>query len=43
VGWLKDCRTITARFEKQALNDLAMVPRAMIQSDLRILDASDSA
>ncbi len=43
VGWLKECRRIATRFEKLALNYLAMVKLAMIQRYLRILDSSDGA
>jgi transposase len=37
VGWLKECRRIATRFEKLALNFLAMIRLAVIQRYLRIL------
>jgi transposase len=37
VGWLKECRRIATRFEKLAVNYLAMLRLAMIQRYLRIL------
>lgn len=37
VGWLKECRRIATRFEKLAINFLAMVKLAMIKRTLRIL------
>jgi len=43
VGWLKECRRIATRFEKLALNYLAMLKLAMIERYLRILDLSDRA
>jgi transposase len=43
VGWLKECRAVATRFEKLALNYLAMVKLAMIQRYLRLLDSSDSS
>lgn len=42
VGWLKECRRIATRFEKLAVNFLAMLRLAMIQRYLRIL-FSDTA
>lgn len=36
IGWLKECRRIGTRFEKLAINFLAMVKVAMIQRYLRI-------
>lgn len=42
VGWLKECRRVATRFEKLALNFLAMLKLAMIGRCLRIL-LSDSA
>ena len=36
VGWLKECRRVATRFEKLALNYLAMVKLAMIHRCLRI-------
>jgi transposase len=41
VGWLKDCRRIATRFEKLALNFLAMIKLAIIRRYLRILHLSD--
>lgn len=35
VGWLKECRRIGTRFEKLAINFLAMLKLAMIQRCLR--------
>jgi transposase len=35
VGWLKECRRIGTRFEKLAINFLAMLKLAMIQRYLR--------
>jgi transposase len=42
VGWLKECRRIAARFEKLAINFVAMIKLGMIQKCLR-LAFSDSA
>jgi len=36
VGWLKECRRIGTRFEKLAVNFLAMVKVSIIQRILRI-------
>ena len=36
VGYLKECRRVATRFEKLALNYLAMVKLAMIDRCLRI-------
>ena len=36
VGWLKECRRILTRFEKLAVNYLAMIKIAMIERLLRI-------
>jgi len=36
VGWLKECRRIATRFDKLALNFLAMLKLAIIQRYLRI-------
>jgi transposase len=41
VGWLKENRRLATRFEKLAVNFLAMVKLAMIQRCLRLLDSSD--
>jgi transposase len=35
IGWLKECRRIATRFEKLAINFLAMIKLAMIQRSLR--------
>lgn len=35
IGWLKECRRIGTRFEKLAINFLAMVKLAMIQRYLK--------
>ena len=43
VGWLKECRGLATRFEKLAVNFLAMVKLAMFQRCLRLLDSSDRA
>ena len=43
IGWLKECRRIGTRFEKLALNFLAMIKLAIIRRYLRILDISDRA
>ena len=37
IGWLKECRRIATRFEKLALNFLAMVKIAIMQRYLRLL------
>jgi transposase len=42
MGWLKECRRIGTRFEKLALNFLAMIKLAIIRRCLRILDLSDT-
>lgn len=36
AGWLKECRRVATRFEKLAINFLAMVKLAMIKRTLRI-------
>jgi len=36
IGWLKECRRLATRFEKLALNFLAMVKAAILQRYLRI-------
>lgn len=41
VGWLKENRRLATRFEKLAVNFLAMVRLAMIQRCFRLLDSSD--
>ena len=37
IGWLKECRRIGTRFERLAINFLAMVKLAMIKRSLRLL------
>ncbi len=37
IGWMKECRRIETRFEKLAINFLAMVKLAMIKRTLRLL------
>lgn len=37
IGWLKECRRIATRFEKLAINFLAMIKLAMISRALRLL------
>jgi len=41
IGWLKECRRIGTRFEKLALNFLAMIKLAIIRRYFRFLDLSD--
>jgi transposase len=41
VGWLKENRRLATRFEKLAVNFLAMVKLAMFQRCLRLLDSPD--
>jgi transposase len=36
VGWLKECRRLARRYEKLAVNYLAVVDLAMIQRYLHI-------
>jgi transposase len=43
VGWLKECRRIGTRFEKTAVNVLAMLKVAFLQRYLRLLEFSDRA
>jgi len=43
VGWLKECRAIATRYDKLAVNYLAMVQVALIHSYLRHLHPSDRA
>jgi len=43
VGWLKESRRLATRYEKLAVNFLAMVKLAMIQRCLRLLHSSDRA
>lgn len=42
VGWLKECRRIATRFEKLAINFLAMVRWAIIVRSLKLV-FSDTA
>lgn len=42
IGWLKECRRITTRFEKLAVHFLAMIKLAIIRRYLRLLDISDT-
>ncbi len=42
IGWLKECRRIATRYEKLAVNYLAMLKLAMIERYLRIC-LSDTA
>jgi len=37
VGWLKECRRIATRFEKLAVNFLAMLKVALIERYLRLM------
>ena len=37
IGWLKECRRIGTRFEKLAINFLAMVKLAMVKCTLKIV------
>ncbi len=37
IGWLKECRRIGTRFEKLAINFLAMIKLAMIERALRLV------
>jgi transposase len=41
IGWLKECRRIGTRFEKLAVNFLAMIKLAIIRRYFRIMDLSD--
>lgn len=43
VGWLKEERRLATRYEKLAVNFLAMVTLAMIQRCLRVLHSSNRA
>lgn len=43
VGWLKESRRLATRFEKLAVNFLAMVKLAMLQRCLRLLHSSNRA
>ena len=37
IGWMKECRRIGTRFEKLAINFLAMVKLAMIKRALKLV------
>lgn len=37
IGWLKECRRIGTRFEKLAINFLAMVKLAMVKRTLKLV------
>jgi transposase len=37
IGWLKECRRVLTRFEKLAVNYLAVLKLAFLQRFLRIL------
>ena len=41
VGWLKESRRLATRFEKLAVNFLAMVRLAMIRRCFRMLESPD--
>lgn len=41
VGWLKESRRLATRYEKLAVNFLAMIKLAMIRRCLRLLDSPD--
>lgn len=41
IGWLKESRRVGTRFEKLAVNFLAMVKLAMIRRCLRMLESPD--
>jgi transposase len=41
VGWLKESRRLVTRFEKLAVNFLAMVKLDMVRRCLRLLDSPD--
>jgi transposase len=40
VGWLKECRRLATRYEKLAVNYLAVVDLAMIQRYLRLAESA---
>lgn len=42
IGWLKECRRMATRYEKLALNYLAMVKLSMIGRYLRLIAPADS-
>ena len=37
IGWLKECRRIGTRFEKLAINFLALVKLAMVKRTLKLV------
>ena len=41
INWLKEARRIATRYEKMAINFLAMAKLAIIQRCFRLLDSSD--
>jgi transposase len=41
INWLKEARRIATRYEKMAVNFLAMTKLAIIQRCFRLLDSSD--
>ena len=43
VGWIKENRRIGTRFEKMALNFIAMIKMAFIRRCFRLLELSDTA
>ena len=43
IGWLKECRRVTTRFEKLAVNYAGMLELAMIERYLRLIQFSDRA
>ncbi len=43
VGWLKECRRLSTRYEKLGLNFLAFVQLGIMLQYLKILDPSDTA
>jgi transposase len=43
VNGRKECRALATRFDKLAVNDRAMVKRAIRQRDLRLLTKTDSS
>ncbi len=43
VGWLKECRRLSTRYEKLGLNFLAFVQLGIMLRYLRVLDPSDRA
>jgi transposase len=43
VGWLKECRRLGTRYDKLAVNFLAIIKLAIMLKYLRVLDPSDRA